>query len=476
MPTRRDFFATSALGLSALPALGAAAGPGSSADVSRQLSKTDPVATRLYETIRDMPVDDTHCHPISDRDTTMTRDSFIERLALSAFPGPNYFPDGVYDQWHAGDERTRADLDRRYNVGKKLAYINNHFAESVFTKFMVKEMASFLGCEPRFEAVMEARNSHKNNYYGYVNSLFRDVRLDNVMVDTGYADGLDAAGVRKFSEAIKPSRTRLIARVETIQYELLKKKLPFGEMRDAFVKRVRDALDGTGNFGDRSYGMKSYLLPAIGVIKPVYDEAVAAKSYEELRAAEAKPLEDRELQARQGKAFLEYMLTLALEECLERDMPMQFHAGDGEAPSVILRNQQPYYLEEFVRFDRDGLMRMPKIIPIHAGYPLVSEAAWLSHLYANCYFELSLMTPFIHQGLVRRYLEIMEAVPLSKILFGSDAYHLPELYWLAARWGKRFLSQALAVYVSEGVLSEEEALEGARMILYKNNRAVYNLK
>ncbi|MBL8269910.1 amidohydrolase family protein [Steroidobacter sp.] len=478
MPTRRDFFATSALGLGALPALSAtaAASGASGASISQQLAKTDPVAARLYETIRTMPVDDTHCHPISDRDRVMTRDSFIERIALPAFPGPNYFPEGVYDKWHAGDERTRADLDKRYQVGKKLATINNHFAESVFTKFMVKEMASFLGCEPRFEAVMEARNAHQKNYYGYVNSLFRDTNIENAMIDTGYADGLDAAGVRKFSDAIKPTRTRLIARVETIQDDLLKQKLSFPEMRDAFLKRVRDALDGTGNFGDRSYGMKSYLLPAVGVIKPVYDEAAAAKSYEELRAAEAKPFADREVQARQGKTFLEYTLTLALEECLARDMPMQFHAGDGEAPSVILRNQQPYYLEEFVRFDRDGMMRMPKIIPIHAGYPLVSEAAWLSHLYTNCYFELSLMTPFIHQGLVRRYLEIMEAVPLSKILFGSDAYHLPELYWLAARWGKRFLTQALAVYVTEGILSEEEALEGARMILYKNNRAVYNLK
>ena len=74
-----------------------------------------------------------------------------------------------------------------------------------------------------------------------MNSLFQDVKLDNVMIDTGYADGLDAAGVRKFSEAIKPTRTRLIARVETIQYELLKKNLPFQEMRDAFVRRVRDA-------------------------------------------------------------------------------------------------------------------------------------------------------------------------------------------------------------------------------------------
>ena len=58
---------------------------------------------------------------------------------------------------------------------------------------------------------------------------------------------------------------------------------------------------------------------------------------------------------------------------------------------------------------------------------------------------------------------------------GSDAFHLPELYWLAGRWGKRYLSKALAVYVQEKILTRDEALEGARMILYKNNRRTYNL-
>ncbi|HEY2017014.1 MAG TPA: amidohydrolase family protein [Bryobacteraceae bacterium] len=114
-------------------------------------------------------------------------------------------------------------------------------------------------------------------------------------------------------------------------------------------------------------------------------------------------------------------------------------------------------------------------MPIHAGYPLVGEAAWLSHLYTNCYFEISLMNPVIHQGLARRFGEILEAVPLSKVLFGSDAYHVPEFYWLAGKWGKLYLSQALAVYVREGILTRDEALEGARMILYKNNRRLYNL-
>ncbi|MCG8605144.1 amidohydrolase, partial [bacterium] len=106
---------------------------------------------------------------------------------------------------------------------------------------------------------------------------------------------------------------------------------------------------------------------------------------------------------------------------------------------------------------------------------LVGKAAWLSHLYTNCYFELSIMTPLVHQGLFYRYMQVMEAVPLSKILFGSDAYNVPELYWLSGRWGKRYLAQALGVYVKNDSLTIDEALEAARMILYKNNRRVYNL-
>lgn len=468
MLTRRGLLQGGALGAAALPAL-----PRSAA--ATPIAATDAEAGELFATIKELPVDDTHCHPISEADARTTPDEFIGRLALASFPAPAYFPAGVFEKWETGDARTRDAIDRRYGIRKTLDKINGHFLQTVFAKFMVKEMAAFLGCRPRLEEVIEARNAHSANYYAYVNALFRDAKIENAMVDTGYADGLDAAGLHRFEAAVRPSRVRLIARVETLQDDLLTQDISFDELRDLFLHRVRDALDGTGNFGRRSYGMKSYLLPAIGLIKPVYDASAAAGSWDEFRKARNTPAADREEEARRGKVLLEHLLTLALEECLARDMPMQFHAGDGEAPSVILRNQHPWYLEEFVRFDKDGVMRMPKIIPIHAGYPLVGEAAWLSHLYTNCYFEVSLMTPFIHQGLVRRYLEIMEAVPLSKILFGSDAYNLPELYWLAARWGKRFLSDALAVYVREGMLTGAEALEAARMILYKNNRAVYRL-
>jgi predicted TIM-barrel fold metal-dependent hydrolase len=432
-------------------------------------------AERLYATIATYPLDDTHCHPISEKDAQTTPKAFLQRIALAAFPAAAYFPTGVFRKWERGDEATRADLDKQYGIQQTLDRILNHFSSAVFVKYMIKEMAGFLGCKPTLEEVIEARNARGREYGKYMNALFQDVRLENVMIDTGFTDGLDAKGIQHFEETVLPTRARYLARVDTIQGPILREAGTFAEVRDRFLAQVRDALDGTGNNGRKSYGMKSYLLPRIGVIKPVYDERLAAASWDEAKGKWQTSSGDRFEDAQRGKVLLEYLLTLAIEECLTRDMPMQFHAGDGEAPGVILRNQQPYYLEEIVRFDKDGVMRMPKIIPIHAGYPLVSEAAWLSHLYTNCYFELSLMTPFIHQGLVHRYLEIMEAVPLSKILFGSDAYNVPELYWLAGRWGKRFLSQALAVYVDQQVLTEDEALEAARMILYKNNRATYNL-
>jgi len=431
-------------------------------------------AALLHEEIALMPVDDAHCHPVTDRDAHTTPDRFLERISLSGFPAPDYFPAGVYAAWLKGDAAQRRELDQRHGIEKVRAEITYHFGESVFVKYMTKEMAGFLGCKADLATVIAARNERGRNYWAYVNDLFRSARIENAMIDTGFVEGMDASGIARFETAIKPSKVRRIYRVETIQSQLFKEDIGFEELERRFVKMVREGLDGTGNYGARSYGMKSYLMPEIGVVKPLFDPAPAKSSWEKLKD-KSVAYEDREAESHAGKDLRRYLLTLALEECLARDMPMQFHAGDGEAPGIILRQQDPYNLEEVVRFDRNGVMRMPKIVPIHAGYPLVGQAAWLSHLYTNCYFELSIMTPFVHQGLFQRYLQVMEAVPLSKILFGSDAYHLPELFWLASLWGKRYLAQALGVYVEQGLLTVDEALEAARMILYKNNRRLCNI-
>src|SRR5690242_13531125 len=77
-------------------------------------------ADRLEAEINAMPVDDTHCHPIGDRDARTTVDGFIERIALAAFPSSSYFPEGVYDRYKQGDAAIRTQLDRQFGIGKTL--------------------------------------------------------------------------------------------------------------------------------------------------------------------------------------------------------------------------------------------------------------------------------------------------------------------------------------------------------------------
>lgn len=481
MYNRRDFLTLSGLGGGGL--FLNTNDPQSPSDLLGLRSSANASFTvqELHDEIRDIPIDDTHCHPLTFDDSQTTPDDFVERLSLSAFPLHRYFPRGVYKEWKEGNILNKKSLDKKHDVVSIREHVLSHARETVFLHFLIKEMAEFLDCKPSLESVIEARNDQASDYGNYIKRLFLDGKIENVMLDLGYREGLTPEGVNRFESAISPSKGRRILRVDTILNELMKKNLNFEEIETQVMSQIEKGLDGNGNLGAPSYGMKSYLLPRLGLLKPLFERSVARSSWDNFRDKRMKDqvpgadTVDRDKRWLLMSDALRYLHSMALESCLDRNMPMQFHAGDGEAPGGIMRNQNPFLMEEMIRFERDGVMRLPKVILIHAGYPLVGQAAWLTHLYANCYFELSLATPLIHHGMLRLYLEVLEVVPLSKILFGSDAYHLPEFYWLAAKWGRRFLSEALGIYIERGILSKEEAISAAHMILNNNNRRLYNL-
>ena len=481
MVNRRDFISLAGIGGTGLLMNALGGKLNASSSIIDSANSMVGASKDLYQIIKLMPVDDTHCHPLTFSDSQTTPNDFVERFALSAFPISLYFPTGIYDQWKTGDSQTKQKLDRKYKISEKRNEMLFHAKETVFIIYFVKSLADFLNCDPTLDSVIEARNKKGKNYSNYLKSLFKDANIENVMLDMGYREGLEIEGLNRFKKAIAPTKGRHILRVDTILKDLMAKDISFNEIETKMVADIKDGLDGIGNLGDKSYGMKSYLLPRLGLFKPLYDRDIGKKSWIKfINAMKNGSLPsmhggDRDENWEIRKDALRYLHSLALEMCMERDMPMQFHAGDGEPPRGILRNQDPFDMEEMIRFDKDGLIRTPKIILIHAGYPNIGKAAWISHLYTNCYFEISLATPLIHQGMLRMYLEAMEVVPLTKILFGSDAYHIPEFYWLAAKWGRIFLSQALGVYVDAKIMTEDEAVKAAKRILFQNNRRVYNL-
>ncbi|WP_245487565.1 hypothetical protein [Mesorhizobium sp. M4A.F.Ca.ET.022.05.2.1] len=55
------------------------------------LSKQHPEFLKIFEAVDDHPIDDAHCHIVTDRDAFTTPQRFMERMSLAAFdPIPAY--------------------------------------------------------------------------------------------------------------------------------------------------------------------------------------------------------------------------------------------------------------------------------------------------------------------------------------------------------------------------------------------------
>ncbi|MDA2917352.1 amidohydrolase, partial [Nitrospinae bacterium AH_259_B05_G02_I21] len=82
----------------------------------------------------------------------------------------------------------------------------------------------------------------------------------------------------------------------------------------------------------------------------------------------------------------------------------------------------------------------------------------------------------VHYSMVALLGDLLGIAPWSKVLYGSDGFTLPELYWWGATHGKEALAAALAGVVAYGSLTQEEALEAAAAILHDNARRLYRLE
>ncbi len=69
--------------------------------------------------------------------------------------------------------------------------------------------------------------------------------------------------------------------------------------------------------------------------------------------------------------------------------------------------------------------------------------------------------------------DVLGMAPLSKVMFATDAFTMPEIFWLAARWGRWGLGKVLEEFVAEGFLSHGEAFTAAAAILGENARKLY---
>jgi len=151
-------------------------------------------------------------------------------------------------------------------------------------------------------------------------------------------------------------------------------------------------------------------------------------------------------------------------------LPVQFHVGYGDS-DVDLHRCNPLLLTPLLRAIQ------PTGVPVMLlhNYPYHREAGYLAQVFPNVYVDAGLATHNLGRRSVVLLAEALELAPYGKFLYSSDAFGLPELYYLGSVLFRTALSALLAAGLHEDLYSERTAARLARMLCADNARRVYRL-
>jgi hypothetical protein len=152
-------------------------------------------------------------------------------------------------------------------------------------------------------------------------------------------------------------------------------------------------------------------------------------------------------------------------------LPVQFHVGYGDR-DIDLHRCNPLLLT--------GLLRAlePTGVPVMLlhNYPYHREAGYLAQVFPLVYADLGLAAHNVGARATALLGEALELVPLRKFLFSSDAFGLPELYYLGTLLFRRALSEFLAARLAADDMSYSDAERVTRLIGAENARLAYRLE
>jgi hypothetical protein len=384
-----------------------------------------------------LPVVDVHCHPFV-KQGELTPNQFTD---LVSFPGGSvkYMAEGGL----AVDEALVGEIQRVRR-------------DTVYFRYLVRQLATFFDCEPVLERIVAERNQAARDYEDYLRRLFDDCGLTTLVLDFGYPrPPIDPA---RFSQEI-PAEVVPIYRIEPLIVELLKEDIGWAEFRRRFDDTLADAVQHAGY-----RGLKSIIAYRTGLdISPL--SRTPDQGFQALDAIR------RGIGGQAMKKLRDHLLCRSLELCIEYEVPMQIHTGMGDF-EVNLPLCRPALLMDLLRFPA---FRACKVVLVHGGYPYHAEAGYMANMLPRVYCDVSEGIPFAANAARRIYAEVLEMAPISKVVYGSDGYVLPETNYIGAKLGKTALAQALGDLVDAGMLSPGEADQAARLILADNARRLYGL-
>ncbi|MFC7392856.1 amidohydrolase family protein [Scopulibacillus cellulosilyticus] len=369
---------------------------------------------------------DVHCHPFIANQEPYTPEEFLKKLSLSVIP----------DMFKAGEKGT---LKRIYP------------GMNMYMQITLKKLAEFFSCKPFLRDVVEKRNEMAQDFSKYTKLLFQDAHLQGLLVDFGYPTPQIS---RNEFKALTGVPQWEIHRIELVMDQLREECTEFGEFIEKYRDNLRQALNKK-----HMLGLKSIIAYRSGLEIGEKDENAARKQYEDFHHNERA----------KAKSFRDFCLHIAMEECTRANKVMHIHTGVGDG-EVVLPKASPSLLIDMLR---DKKYKDTKVHFVHGGYPWMEEAGFIASILPNVYLDISLQNPFMGHGVERIISQIFETAPFDKVMYGSDAFTVPEMNWLGVLLFKECFERVLNDWMKKDYMDKEMAQEVAEGVLFRNFENCY---
>lgn len=290
--------------------------------------------------------------------------------------------------------------------------------------------------------------------------LLRAAGLAELCVDTGF-EPEPLLTPDELGRAAGGARSHEIVRLEQVAQQVA-----LGSTAAGFADAVRTELARRAR---TAVGFKSVAAYRVGL-----DLAGERPTEEEVAAAAGRWLAD-DTDSTDGVSSTPRLADETLHRFLvwcgvDLGLPVQFHVGYGDA-DVDLDRCDPLLLTRLLRaIEPTGV----PVLLLH-NYPFHRQAGFLAQVFSNVFLDVGLATHNLGRGSRALIAEALELAPFGKFLYSSDAFGLPELYYLGAVLFRRGLSDFLRAGVDDGEWSPADADRVAAMIGSANARRVYRL-
>jgi uncharacterized protein len=167
------------------------------------------------------------------------------------------------------------------------------------------------------------------------------------------------------------------------------------------------------------------------------------------------------------KALEDFLMYEVIDAATEQNLPVQIHTGI-RAGSGDVRGTNPMLLTELLLAHPQARFAL-----FHGGYPHCSELTVLAKAMPNVWLDMCWL-PIISPSVVRRMLqEWIEAVPMSKLMWGGDCAHV-EAALGALEFGKDIVGKVMMAKVKEAdYCTVEVAVRAAKCIMHDNAAALF---